>query len=369
MANQNIRTPKFYPDLIGYHRGRGSAIGAVTATDAGTNFVGLPSDKTVADLLDLKPLNLVTFDTSADTDGHVLCTFAFSTASHKQNYIAILNHNLATSIGKIRVFAGNAASDVTALNGANVDTTDPDTDAEWNNITTTEVVNADNINVASGNKSVVVTPLTDGTTVIKFTEKNLRYWAIQFEGNLQADASVGTGSENDRVWGSTDFTLGGIMIGESFEMPFSPDLELSRNITYDKVKIQESVGGQRYASATNLGRTGGSASKSPFSLATNAQKVYGGRITYDLNFSFLNSSELLPVESNTYVYTDDTVVSDIWNMTDGPTRPFIFCIDKDTAADGAESDFMFARFGQDSLTMVQVAHDHYNVSMRIEEEF
>ena len=33
MANQNIRTPRFYTDLINYHRARGSAIGSVTATN------------------------------------------------------------------------------------------------------------------------------------------------------------------------------------------------------------------------------------------------------------------------------------------------------------------------------------------------
>ena len=56
-------------------------------------------------------------------------------------------------------------------------------------------------------------------------------------------------------------------------------------------------------------------------------------------------------------------------MVDGPSRPFIFCIDKDTPANGGESDYMFARFAQNALTMTQVANDVYNVDMRIEEEF
>ena len=364
MANQNIRTPKFFPDLISYHRARGVSVGAVTATDAGTYFVGLPSDKTVADLLDLKPLNIVTFDTSADTDGHVLCTFNFSTASFKQNYIAILNHNLATAVGKIRIFAGNLSTDHTAIDGANIDITSPDTDAEWNNITSTEVINADTITNASDNKSVVIEPATDGTTIIKFDEQDLRYWSIQFEGN-----TTNTGNATNGTWGSTDLTVGGIMIGEAYEMVQSPDLSLTRSIVYDKVKIQESVGGQRYSSATSFGRTATTTTKSPFALGTYPYTAYGGRITYDLNFSYLNSSDLLPLETYNYIYTDDTVISDIWNMVDGPSRPFIFCIDKDTAANGGESDFMFARFSQNALTMVQVAPDTYNVNMKIEEEF
>jgi hypothetical protein len=54
MANQNIRTPRFYTDLINYHRARGSAIGSVTATNASNGFVGLPTSNNVGDLLDLR---------------------------------------------------------------------------------------------------------------------------------------------------------------------------------------------------------------------------------------------------------------------------------------------------------------------------
>ena len=32
MANMNIRTPRFFPDLISYHRARGYERGTVTAT-------------------------------------------------------------------------------------------------------------------------------------------------------------------------------------------------------------------------------------------------------------------------------------------------------------------------------------------------
>ena len=66
---------------------------------------------------------------------------------------------------------------------------------------------------------------------------------------------------------------------------------------------------------------------------------------------------------------DDQVVGDVWNMTDGPTRPFIFSIDKDTTGNNAETVMMFSRFAQDKLEMAQVANDVFNVKMAIEEEF
>jgi len=363
MAN-SVGTPKFFTDLISYHRGRGSAIGAVTATSTSDNFVGLPSGSTVGDLLDLRPLNQVTFDTSADTDGHVLCTFTFTTASYKQNYIAILNHNLKTAVGKIRIFAGNSASDVVDKDGTAIDITNPDTDAEWNNITTAEAVNADDRTVATDNKSLVIEPGSDGTTIVTFDEQNLRFWAIQFEGN-----TTNTGNSTNGTWGSTDLAVGGIMIGEAYSMVQAPDVQLSRSIVYDKVKVFESVGGNRYANATTFGRLASTGSKSPFNLGTYAQNTYGGRQVFDLSFTYLNKTDLINQQSYSYIYSDDTVISDVWNQTDGPTRPFIFCMNKDTTGANAETDYMFARFAHNGLVMNQVAPDVYNVNMKIEEEF
>jgi hypothetical protein len=138
---------------------------------------------------------------------------------------------------------------------------------------------------------------------------------------------------------------------------------------YDNVNVQESLGGQRYSNATSFGRTASATSKSPFALGTNGQAMYGGRQAFDLNFSYINATDLLPSETTAYIFADDTVVSDAWNLVDGPARPFIFSIDNASVGDAAESEHMFARFAQNSLDMTQVANDVYNVSMRIEEEF
>ena len=352
MANQNIRTPRFYTDLINYHRARGASIGTITATDASSGFIGLPATNTVDDVLDLRPLNQVTFDTSSDTNGHVLFNANFTTASYKQTYLAILNHNLNSCNGRFKVFAGSASNSITALDGANADLAD----VNWSSAGVIEIINADGRAASDGNKTGTITPASDGTTIVAVNELDLRYWAIQFEG--------------DTAWdGSTDFKLGGIMIGEHFDMPQSPDLSLTRSIIYDKVDINESVGGQRYGVSKSFGRTASSTSKSPFALGTYGQAVYGGRIAYDMNFSYLAASNVLPSETTVYQFSDDTVVSDVWNMTDGPHRPFIFCIDNTSTGNNAESEYMFARFAQNSLDMQQVAPDVYNVGMRIEEEF
>ena len=366
MANQNIGTPKFFPDLIAYHRARGSVIGTITATGgSGATATRGMQTGTVDELFDLRPLNLVDFDTSGDTDARVLINVAFASASFKQNFIAILNHNLNTAKGKIRVFAGDESTDITAVNGTNADIADISTNG-WTDLTVTDVVNADARTVSADEKSIVIEPATDGTTVFTFDEQDLRYWAVQFEG---ADSDGSAGAVDGDFDGTTDLSVGGIMIGEAYSMAHAPDLSVKRSIIYDRINIIESDGGQRFANATSFGRTASSTSKSPFNLGTWGGDSYGGRLAFDLNFSYMSSSDIMPEEYDSVYYTDDAVVEDVWNVVDGPHRPFIFSIDKSTQGNLAESVMMFARFGQNSLDMTQVAHNIFNLSMRIEEEF
>ncbi len=363
MANQNIRTPRFYIDEISYLLSRGVSQNGefdVTATHAGNTFMGTFTTGSEPELFDMKPLNKCTFDTSADTDGHVLITIDTQSATSKKSYIAILNHNLVSSVGKIRISAGDIASDVIAVDGANADTAD----ITWANDTLTEVVNADTTTAATDDKSVVIEPAANGTTIVTFPETGLRYWGIQFEGN-----TTNTGVATDGTWGSTDLFVGGIMIGEYFDMPHAPDLSVKRSIAFDSVSVQESVGGQRYSNMASHGRQATLTTRSPFVTGSYQQNIYGGRLSFDMSFSYLASTDVMPDEYGSIQDTDDAVIEDVWNKTNGPHLPFIFSVDKDSAGDNAESEHIFARFAQNSIDMSQVALDTFNVSMKIEEEF
>ena len=341
MANMNIRTPRFYPDLINYQLSRGIAQSeyAVTATDAGAYLMGTFTAGSAAELFDMKPLNKCTFDTSADTDGHVLITLDTQSA-HKKSFVAILNHNMASADAKFRISASNTEAHIQAVDMGSATA-----------MSCTEVVNADSISTN------IITPATDGSTIVKFAESSLRYWGIQFEG------------DSSNTFGSTDLFVSNILLGEYYEMPHAPDLSVKRSIMFDKTKLQESVGGQRYSNMTSHGRTASTTSKSPFNTNSYAFKSYGGRLAYDLNFSYLNSTDVMPNEYHEHQVTDDAVVEDIWNKTNGNHLPFIFSIDKDSEGADAESEHIFARFAQNSMDMTQVANDVWNCSMRIEEEF
>tara|TARA_A100000172_G_scaffold74133_1_gene56006 strand:+ start:740 stop:1834 length:1095 start_codon:yes stop_codon:yes gene_type:complete len=364
MANQNIRTPRFYVDNINYQLSRGVTQNGnfdVTATDAGATLMGTFTTGSEPELFDMRPLNICTFDTSADTDGHVLIKINKGDDASVYNYVAILNHNLASSLGKIRIFAGNLSSDIDAVDAGNVDVQDPRWDG--GNIAT-EVVNADTITTGASNKSCVIQPAANGTTIFAFPDATVQYWAIQFEG-----ADGGSGADTDETWGSTDLFIGGIMIGEYYDMPHAPELDVKKTIAFDKNTVQESIGGQRYSNMPSHGRIATSTLKSPFSVHNANRSIYGGRISYDMKFNYLASTDLLPNEYTSVQTGDDAVIEDVWNKTNGNHLPFIFSIDKDSTGNNAESEHIFARFGQNALNMTQVAPDVFNISMRIEEEF
>jgi|7_EtaG_2_1085326.scaffolds.fasta_scaffold04480_7 hypothetical protein len=357
MANMNIGTPRFYPDGIAYYITRGSSPLAIVT---GSNLLDFQTGK-IGELSDGRPLNQVDFDTSSDSgQDHVLFTGNFGSTSYRSNYIAILNHNLQTCAGKIRIGFGNAVSDVNDVDLGSVDTT--------STLAASEVVNADSITVASN--QILVDPATDGTTLLTYTyndpaeDVSNSYIGIQFEGNNgQTNAGAGDG-----VF-TADLKIGGIMVGEYFDMPHAPDLSVKRSIIYDKVKIQESAGGQRYGIASNLGRTGTTTTLSPFNTGTYGAYTMGGRMAYDMNFSYLASTDVMPNEYDYREWADDAVVLDVWNATNGPHIPFIFSVDNSSTGDNAESEHIYARFAQNNLDMTQVAHNVWNVKMRIEEEF
>ena len=345
MANMNIRTPRFYVDHISYLLSRGVEQNGnfdVTATDAGAYLMGTFTTGSEPELFDMRPLNKVTFDTSADTDGHVLINIDTQSTSTKKSFVAILNHNMASADAKVLIKASDTESHIQAVDMGSATAMD----------TPTEVVNADTIG------SSIVIPDTDGSTIVKFNEMEKRYWGIQFEGN------------SSNTFGSTDLFVGCILLGEYYEMPHAPDLQVTRMISYNRLNdLQESYGGQRFSNLKSYGRTATSTSKSPFTTGSNGYESYGGRLIYDMSFSFIDSTDMMPDEYDVPLATDDNFVEDVWNKTNGNHIPFIFSIDKESEGNDAESEHIFGRFANNSLDMQQVAPDIFNISLTVEEEF
>jgi len=305
----------------------------VLATDAGAYKMGTFTTGSEPELFDMKPLNKVTFDTSADTDGHVMINID-TQAGYKKSFVAILNHNMESADAKVLIKSSDTESHIQAVDmGSATVMSSP-----------VEVVNADTIS------SSIITPAVDGSTIVRFTESTDRYWGIQFEG------------DSSNTFGSTDLFVGCILIGEYYEMTQAPDLSVNRSISFENMnRVQQSVGGQRYSNLSSHGRQVSTTTKSPFSLLTATYFPFGGRISYDMNFSYLNSADVMPDEYYYFLGSFDSVLGDVWHMTHGSHTPFIFSIDKDSEGTTAESEHIFARWGQDSFNMTQVANDMLNI--------
>ena len=368
MANMNIRTPEFYPDKIKQLRTRGG--GGVASIITGTDLIDFQTGN-IASLHNGKPLDLCTFDTTGDQDGHVLFNYNLGSSTFRTTYIAVLNHNLNSCNGKIRVFVGSTATSIDDVNGTNAEGN------AFGDFSVLQIVNCGDIDIGgsgSDRKSIHVHPSNNGTTIFKIVHgtdgsdfTGFRYIGVQIEGD---DSNSDTGS-NGNFDGTTDLSIGCIEIGESYKMPFSPDLNVKRSIIYDNTKIQESLGGQRYANATSFGRTSTLTSKSPFSLADYAQYGNNGRITYEMSFSYLQNTDLMPTEYGEMDNANDSFVTDVWSVTEGNFHPFIFSIDSESTSMNTEasSEFIYARFAQNSLEMEQVANDIFTIKLEIEEDF
>ena len=346
MSNLNIRKPRFYVDRLNYILNRGRTIAQsceVQATNAGTNKVGLKSGSVVADLIDMRPLNQAVFDTSASTTtmaDTAIIRFDFAFGSYTTNFVAILNHNMTSADAKFSIGYGSEA---------NVETIGFDTSGGGSIITPCVQLNG----TVDSN---IVTPQSDGHTLVTFSSAGSSDWGIQFQG-----------SDSGKFDATNDLKIGCILIGEFYDMPNSPDLNLKRNIKFDKQTMQESLGGQRFSNLSSVGkRYISDQNKSPFHDYTGngARGLYGGRMSYDMKFSYLNSTDIMPDDYSSF--NDNSVVDDVWSATHGSHTPFIFTQD---GTSSSESDYLFARFAQDSLEMNQVAPDVFNVSFKIEEEF
>lgn len=354
MANNlPIARVRFYCDQISYRLSRGIPVNGrydVQPTSTGNNTVGVASGYSEEDLFDLRPLNTVEFLTSRARQDHVILSLdMMGDSTSKRSFIAILNHNMNTAGAKVRLGASDTDTHVENddLTGATA-------------VLPTEVLNAGSANGSSN----VFTPASDGHTLITCAENDLRYWGIQFEGAESSDGS----STGDYFDGSTDLTVGCVLVGEYYDAA-PVDVKLTRTIDFDGVNVQESVGGQRFSTMTQHGRQASSTSKSPFTTTTINQRVFGGRMVYDMNMSHVAHDEIMPTQYNDYDPTGDSFVNDVWNMTNGPHLPFIFSIDNTHTGSNAESSHIFARFGQSALKMKQVASNTFNFKLRIEEEF
>ena len=349
MAYQNVGTPRFYVDMVSYFK----SIGATIADDYSK--------------IGINPSNILTTDTLAAAHQSILSygddTTVVIPKKIPLNFMAILGHNYAGRslnphfhIG-IPYYANNEPSFVNIIN--------------------------------SGDNSDRLEPENDGFSIFGIN------YSVGADSPISKIILYQNGNDEDN-WTSHTYKTGSFIIGNYYDMPHAPDLNLKLSYEYDGIKNIQSKGGATLSNASYTKPADwGSAGAWQLGGASNLRS---GRRVWDLSFSYLSDTDVFPVNASqslaAYTNTDYNTTSDpvdintgsanggtageftsnildgtdffsqVWNRTMGGHLPFIFQPD---GSNNNPDQFAIARFDQSSLQLSQISPNIYNVKLKIRE--
>ena len=198
------------------------------------------------------------------------------------------------------------------------------------------------------------------------------------------------------------YKIGSIVIGNTYDMPQSPNLSLTKSIDYGQTKEITTYNGSSMSNtlASTPPMWGDAGAWELYNNTNQAKLSRSGRRRWDLTFSFmddgnmwgsnqsigtlwqdafyaplftesgydssdmqLNSSDVA-IGFKYNLLTDYNFFSQVWFRTLGGTIPFIFQQDKDNHN---ADQFAICRFVDNSLKVTQSAFRVYDVSVSIEE--
>ena len=328
MTYGRILRPKFYTDNINFLKINGKAKSDILTDRAGVYNSGYD----VFDLFDLSPLNKTSFDTSGNTTTHIVIGIDLGDSGVDVDYFALLNHNLATAEGKIRI--AHSSSAITTAGGGTI---------VANSV---EILNS----TLEGDPEVVA-PAADGDTVFSFDSSSDRYWSIEIQ--------------DDTNFSATDLFMGCAMLGEMYTLPYSPDREKPNQFKMDGASILEGVGGKRFAGNRWIKGNLESVSTNymPFRLDIGAQQL-PGRESYSVSYSTIPDTDLMP--SNIGAPSGNNLAVNVFSKTGWQVLPFIITRDSTSTSQG---DYMFCRLMGNSYSFNETHYKVNSLSFTVEAEF
>ena len=341
---QNVGTPKFYVDYFQWLLVTGQKSSNTEGEFLGSyDFLfnlDLEERFDLAKLFYLNPTNSYTFDFegTATNSGLTISLGLNSNDDYSMNYAMILNHNFKeTSVGfSVKQYDGTTADLVAPINTINHDAT---------------------------------TITYNGWSFIDF--------ANQIEGTIGDIKTMFL--RLDHPASQQGIKMGAISMGTYYEMPHSPDLDLTMTREFGGAKKQFTKGG---ALLTNYNYTqqptwgDGEAWGLYESVESNLGARRAGRRVWDLKFSYLSASDIMPEiemirryrpsDSDSYdsSLSSDTFFSQFMQKTLGGSLRFIF---QPNGSDYNPDGFAICILDQDSISIKQVAHNTYNISLKIME--
>tara|TARA_Y100000593_G_scaffold53022_1_gene99273 strand:+ start:2816 stop:3919 length:1104 start_codon:yes stop_codon:yes gene_type:complete len=191
---------------------------------------------------------------------------------------------------------------------------------------------------------------------------------------------------------SENLSIGAFSMGSYYDMPHSPELDLTMTIENDGYDFVTTQGGShlsnvKYTGAPMWERTDGT-KVPPWTIGepTAVGRRHGRRV-WDLQFNYLNDSDLFAsnymntnymesgsdtgydsgdIENNDFYYTlesDDSFHAQVLNKV-GNGQRFIFQPDN---TNNNPDQFAICQLDQDSLDISQVANGVYNIKLKIRE--
>jgi len=350
---QNVGTPKFYVDYFQYALTTGLAKNEGIGGDNifgeddndGTKLFNGQNIQDLQKLFYLNPTNSLTIPEFSDTNRQLTIKTYLSEEDYNINYIMTLGHNFNQS--ETTLYAEQY-------------------DGGYQSITNTGLVNYEDTSTSNTYNGWSLTEL--GTGEYKdFLQLNIR-------------------NTNEPSTTNGDVKIGCISIGTSYTMPHSPDLDLTMTREFGGAKKQFTKGG---ALLTNYNYThpptwgDGEAWGLYTDAPTNLGARRAGRRVWDLKFSYLSASDIMAdmemLNLNADVDTSDyesylgggeggnetyRFFSQFMQKTLGGSLRFIFQPD---GSDYNPDGFAICVLDQDSISIKQVAHNTYNISLRIME--
>jgi len=217
--------------------------------------------------------------------------------------------------------------------------------------------------------------------------ENEGFSIASFDGQ-NVSGTIDTYTEND---------IGSVVVGNYYDMPHSPDLNLKLTTEYDGIKTTQTKGGATLSNALYT-KPADWGNQGAWQLGTNASNFRSGRRSWDLSFSYFSDTDIMPINasqshaaysSNGYnvnsnptdintgsenggtagqfqsnILDGDDFFSQVINRTMGGHLPFIFQPDN---ANNNPDQFAICRFEMDSITYTQVANNTYNLKLKIRE--
>ena len=338
MAN-NVGTPRFYVDILQWLKSQGSLSVASSEweTDNLLDLIGInPSESKQLILSDTNP------DIGENDTIVYVSSFPFkSLMPNDKNFFMVLGHNLASAGASIYLQEGDGQYDSLAASGL----------VNYTYYGEDSIIGNDGFSISTGNDAHDV----DASRV-----------SFRFD-------SISDGFSND-------IKIGSMLYGNYYDMPHSPDLSLKLSYEMDGIKNIQTKGGATLSNATYTKPadwgSGGAWQLNSNEAGQGLSNLRSGRRTWDLSFSYLSDTDVMPENGitangdyDTNILDGNNFFSQVWNKTMGGHLPFIFQPDGGDNSTNSPDGFAIARFDQSSLQYEQVAHNTYNVKLKIRESW